>query len=386
MRSWYLIVLAAGTFTLGMDAFVLTGLLPQIAHDLSLPVAVAGQLTTIFAATYAIGSPVIATLTGRWDRRILLGGGLVVFLLGMAGQALGPTFAVVAVGRILAALGAAAFQANAYAMAGVLAAPERRGRTLAAVTAGASISTVVGVPFGVIVGQAIGWRGAMWSIVALALITAVFIPALPKAHIPPTSMRTRLGVLARPQVLAVLAATAIVLLPVYLLISYLPLVIGGGSTAGLLVVFALLAVGVGQVAGNRLVGRLIDRRGAVPTLLAGSLGVTAASAVLILFQLWYPATLLAVGLIGLFSGLTITPQQHRFFSLTPDVATIALGLNGSAIYVGSGLGAALGGIVVATGGGFWLPVASAILAALGTLVIWAIAPERPRRKRVPRAV
>ncbi len=368
MRSWYLIVLAAGTFTLGMDAFVLTGLLPQIAHDLSVPVAVAGQLTTIFAATYAIGSPVIAALTGRWDRRILLGGGLVVFLLGMAGQALGPTFAVVAVGRILAALGAAAFQANAYAMAGVLAAPERRGRTLAAVTAGASISTVVGVPFGVIVGQAIGWRGAMWSIVALALITAVFIPALPKAHIPPTSMRTRLGVLARPQVLAVLAATAIVLLPVYLLISYLPLVIGGGSTAGLLVVFALLAVGVGQVAGNRLVGRLIDRRGAVPTLLAGSLGVTAASAVLILFQLWYPATLLAVGLIGLFSGLTITPQQHRFFSLTPDVATIALGLNGSAIYVGSGLGAALGGIVVATGGGFWLPVASAILAALGTLV------------------
>jgi len=368
VRSWYLIVLAAGTFTLGMDAFVLTGLLPQIAHDLSVPVAVAGQLTTIFAATYAIGSPVIAALTGRWDRRILLGGGLVVFLLGMAGQALGPTFAVVAVGRILAALGAAAFQANAYAMAGVLAAPERRGRTLAAVTAGASISTVVGVPFGVIVGQAIGWRGAMWSIVALALITAVFIPALPKAHIPPTSMRTRLGVLARPQVLAVLAATAIVLLPVYLLISYLPLVIGGGSTAGLLVVFALLAVGVGQVAGNRLVGRLIDRRGAVPTLLAGSLGVTAASAVLILFQLWYPATLLAVGLIGLFSGLTITPQQHRFFSLTPDVATIALGLNGSAIYVGSGLGAALGGIVVATGGGFWLPVASAILAALGTLV------------------
>jgi MFS family permease len=102
------------------------------------------------------------------------------------------------------------------------------------------------------------------------------------------------------------------------------------------------------VAGNRTVGRLVDRRGAVPTLLAGSTGVAAASGVLMLFQLWYPAILVAVLAIGFFSGLTITPQQHRFFSLMPDVAAIALGLTGSAIYVGSAVGAALGGIVAAT--------------------------------------
>ncbi len=372
-QNWPLLVLAVGTFTLGMDSFVLSGLLPQIARDLSVSLSAAGQLTTLFAVTYAIGSPVIATLTGRWDRRILLSSGLTVFLIGMLAQAIGPIFAVVAIGRVLAALGAAAFQANAYAMAGALAAPERRGRALATVTAGASIATVFGVPFGVVVGQAIGWRGAMWVIAGLALLSAVLVPFLPNVHMPLTSMRARLKVLAHRKVLAVLASTAIVLIPFYLVISYVPLVVG--SSTGLAVVFALVAAGVGQVIGNRLVGRFIDTRGALPTLLIGSLGLTVASAALVAGQFWYPATLVVLLALGAFSGLTITPQQHRLFTLAPDVATIALGLNGSAIYVGSGLGAALGGVVVSVGGGFWLPVTAAILAAAGTIIIRATAPE-----------
>jgi len=376
MRGWQLAVLAGGTFTLGMDGFVLPGLLPEISQGLSVSVAVAGQLTTIFAVAYAIGSPVIATLTGRWDRRVLLGGGLVVFLVGMAAQALGPNFAVMVCGRVLAAFGAAAFQANAYAVAGVLAAPERRGRALAAVTAGTSLSTVLGVPFGVLVGQLIGWRGTLWIIAALALCVAVVIPALPSVRIPPTSMRTRLGVLTRPRTLAVLSGTVIVLMPVFLLTSYLPLLVGGRG--GSLVVLALLAVGAGQITGNRVVGRLVDEHGALPVLLTGATGVAVVSAVLIPLHAWYPALLVLLFLLGTFTGLTITPQQHRLFTLLPEVATIALGLNGSAIYLGTAAGALLGGIAVATGGATLLPVTAAVLATAGVAALWAIAPESSR--------
>jgi MFS transporter, DHA1 family, inner membrane transport protein len=369
-------VLAGGTFVLGTDGFVLSGLLPEIARDLSVSVAVAGQLTTIFALTYAVGSPVIATLTGRWDRRVLLCGGLVLFLVGMSLQALGPTFPVVVCGRVLAAFGAAAFQANAYAVAGVLAAPERRGRALAAVAAGTSVSTVLGVPFGVLIGQLIGWRGAMWVIVALALCVTVAIPALPAVHVPSTSMRARLGVLVRPQVIAVLSSTVIVLVPGYLVVSYLPLLVGGAAATSSPVVLALLAFGVGLLAGNRAVGRLVDERGALPVLLIGSAGVTIACAALIPLHAWYPALLVLLLVLGAFFGLTITPQQHRFFTLTPEVATVALGLNGSAIYLGAAIGALLGGVVVATGGASWLPITATVIAAVGAVTLWAIAPER----------
>lgn len=91
-----LLVLAVGTFTVGTDSFVLNGLLPTIAADLHVSEATAGQLTTIFAATYAISSPLIAAFTGAFNRKWLLAGGLTLFTIGMAGQALGSTYALVA--------------------------------------------------------------------------------------------------------------------------------------------------------------------------------------------------------------------------------------------------------------------------------------------------
>ncbi|MDT3438049.1 MULTISPECIES: MFS transporter [unclassified Pseudofrankia] len=378
LRGWQLGVLAAGTFVLGVDGFVLSGLLPGIATDLSVSVSTAGQLTTIFSITYALGSPIIATLTGRWDRRVLLGGGLALFLLGMAGQALATSFAVMAAGRVVAAVGAAAFQSNAYVMAGLLASEQRRGRALAAVTAGTSLSTVLGVPFGVLIGQWWGWRVVLWTIAALAALTAVAVPRLPRAHVPPTSMRTRLGVLTRPAVLAVLAATVAVVAPAFVLISYLPAVLGGSGTGGRLVI-VLLASGLGAVLGNRLVGNLVDSRGALPVLLVGVGGVAVFDGLLVPAHSWYVPALALVFAVGAFGGLTITPQQHRLFVVAPDVATVALGLNGSAIYLGAALGAALGGVTLDVAGASAIPAAAALLAAVAFLLVAATAPERRAR-------
>lgn len=383
LRGWQLGVLAAGTFTLGVDGFVLAGLLPAIADDLSVSVSTAGQLTTIFSIAYAVGSPVLATLTGRWDRRLLLGGGLALFLLGMAGQALAPSYAVMAAGRAAAALGAAAFQSNAYVMAGMLAGGARRGRALVAVTAGTSLSTVLGVPFGVLVGQWFGWRAVLWVITALAALTAFCVPLLPRTHVPPTSMRIRLGVLTRPSVLMVLLATVAVVAPPLLLISYLPVVLGMANTDGRLVVM-LLAFGLGSLTGNRLVGRLVDSRGALGALLVAVAGLAGSFAVLIPAREEYGAALAVLLAVGAFQGLSITPQQHRLFVVAPDVATVALGLNGSAIYLGSALGAALGSVTLDLAGASTIPATAAVLAAAGLSLIATTAPERrPRTTATP---
>jgi DHA1 family inner membrane transport protein len=45
--------------------------------------------------------------------------------------------------------------------------------------------------------------------------------------------------------------------------------------------------------------------------------------------------------------LTVVPQQHRLFATVPKLAPVAVGLNGSAIYIGSALGAAPGGVALA---------------------------------------
>ena len=130
LRTADLVMLSIGTFTLGVDGFVLSGLLPQVAASLHVSASTAGQLTTLFALVYAVSSPVIAAAAGAWDRRVLLTAGMGVFVAGMIVQATGPDFPAVAAGRVLAALGAAAYQATAYSTAGILSDDSRRARSL----------------------------------------------------------------------------------------------------------------------------------------------------------------------------------------------------------------------------------------------------------------
>jgi MFS transporter, DHA1 family, inner membrane transport protein len=361
LRTVDLLILSVGTFTLGVDGFVLSGLLPQVATSLHVSISTAGQLTTLFALVYALGSPVIAAIAGNWDRRVLLATGMSVFLAGIVVQATGPDFAVVACGRVLAALGAAAYQATAYSTAGILSDDEHRARSLAVVAGGSSVAIVAGLPFGILVGQTWGWRSAMWVLVVLAVLSTLAISLLPPAHARRINLRQRGHAVTDKRVLGILAGTAAVLTPAFIVIAYLPSIM---HTAGTWIVIAVLAYGVGQVTGTVLVPRLIRRRSARTALLLGACGVTIATAVLTLTRTVSPAATVTMAGLGLAVGLTVVPQQHRLFATVPKLAPVAVGLNGSAIYIGSALGAALGGVALAVGGSIAPTVTAAIIGLL----------------------
>lgn len=360
-----LLILSIGTFTLGVDGFVLPGLLPQVAASLYVSASTAGQLTTLFALVYAIGSPVIATVAGSWDRRRLLAAGMAVFVAGLLVQATGPTFAAVAAGRVLAALGAAGYQATAYSTAGILSDEAHRARSLAVVAGGSSVAIVAELPFGILVGQAWGWRAAMWVLVALAAVSALAVSLLPPAPAPRLPLRQRTSALTDRRVLGILAGTVTVLTPGFLIIAYLPAIM---RSSGAWIVIAILCYGAGQVTGTVLVPRLIRWRGARTALILGACGVTATTALLTATRTSDVAAAVTMALLGLAIGLTIVPQQHRLFAAVPRLAPVAVGLNGSAIYIGSALGAAIGGIALAADGSAAPVITAASVGLLAALV------------------
>ena len=68
------LALAALGFTLGTCEFVIVGILPDIAAGLNVSLAAVGRLVSVFAACYAVGTPLLTALTGRMDRfRLLIG-------------------------------------------------------------------------------------------------------------------------------------------------------------------------------------------------------------------------------------------------------------------------------------------------------------------------
>src|SRR4051794_13944381 len=152
-------LLAAGAFAVGTSAYVVSGVLPAVSGELGVSLSAAGQLSTAFALAYAVGAPLLATVTARWDRRTVLLAALVVAAVGNGLSALATTYPVLIVGRIIAALGAAAYTPAATLVATALLPPGQRARAVALVFGGLTLALAIGVPAGDLLGRSIGYGG-----------------------------------------------------------------------------------------------------------------------------------------------------------------------------------------------------------------------------------
>ena len=244
-------VLAIGTFAIGTDAFVIGGVLPAVARSLGVSTSSAGLLVTAFAVAYALGAPILAVASARLARRALLVLALTVFVAANVLAAVAPTYALVLIARVLAALAAAAFVPAASAVASSLAPAEYRGRALATVVAGMTVAQVVGVPFGAFVGASLGWRYTFIFVAALGAAAALAVRLwLPHVQSPaPASLGRRLSVAARPSTWPLLLQTTLAMAAGFTVLTYIgPLLSQAGHYHGALISMALLVFGVASVA------------------------------------------------------------------------------------------------------------------------------------------
>jgi predicted MFS family arabinose efflux permease len=349
------LILALGTFAVGTDAYVVAGFLPEMASSLHVSEGTAGQSATAFAITYAVLSPVLATLLARVPRRALLVGALTVLAAANLGSAFAPTFAILMASRVVAAAGAAAFTPNAGAVASSLVPPAERARALAVVVGGLTVATALGVPLGNLAAQALTWHAALALVAALCAVAAagVFLamPALPGG--PRIPLRRRLTALRHPGVVAVLPLTVLGMASGYGLYAYaVPIMrdLGAGTSAE---PWLLFLYGAGAVAGNLIAGTRVDRHGPVRVQFAGYTALTATLGLLTWATAtdtgWLPLTALLMIAWGTATWFQTPAQQVRLINAAPQETAVVVGLNASALYAGIGLGTVLGGALLPHG-------------------------------------
>ena len=381
-----LIGLAIGAFAIGTEGYVVAGLLPQLAADLGVSVPAAGQLITVFALAYALGSPLLAVATANMERRRLLLVSLATFALFNLLAAAAGDYTTLMIARVGLALAAGTFMpaASAYAVAVTPAA--HRGRALSIIYAGLTVATVVGAPLGVLLAQHFGWRAPFLGVSALSLaaLGGLAFTLKPVRGAVSVSLAERIAIARRPDVLGVLVVTVITLTGAYgiyaFIAPYLQQSTGltGGAIAAVLFVF-----GIGSAVGNLVSGSLSDRIGPRRILITVLGALTVLFALLALLPMAFPPTVarwLIVPTLMLwgFVGWSFpSAQQARIVSMAPKLAPITLSLNTSAIYLGVSLGAFLGSLVVAhrpVANVGWVGVACEIVAL--AVLLWA--PKRHR--------
>lgn len=358
-QSVSLFFLALGAFAIGTEGFMLAGLLPIIAKDLSISIAAAGQLVTVFSLSYAISSPVLTTASAGVNRQRCMVVALLCFTVANFSAFASPGYLSLLATRVLLAISAGLYMPSANALAGSLVAPERRGRALATVHGGVTVAVALGVPLGAWIGGHFGWRTTFASIGALSAIVtlgmAVGLPLGIGANLPVPSLAQRMVIVRQPAVLITLLITILWAAGIWTIYPYLaPFLTGRPGFSPAQVGAVLLLYGIFAGIGVFISGHAIDRLGSRKVLIgclvvmmlsyesltAGALHLGPAHARI--------AILIAIAAWGA-AGWAFNPaQQANMISIAGvDVAPVALSLNSSFTYFGFALGAALGSSIVA---------------------------------------
>ena len=359
---WPLLSLALGTFALGTEAFMIAAILPRIADDLSVGVATAGQLVAVFTLSYAISSPILTTLAASVDRRKLLIASMALFIAGNVSAASASGYGWLLLARVAQAFAAGLFAPNAFALAGVLAPKERRGRALAIVNGGFSVAVALGVPVGAFIGGHLGWRMTFIGVAALSMVALLGLSVgLPKGvgqGLSVPTFRERLAAVREPGALPALLVTTLWAVGGYTVYTFIaPFLKAAAALDTSQVAYFLFCWGGSAFVGLILGGFANDKLGPRPViftvllLMAAALSGLSLTAALVSPLHALPVVLAAAAVWGLTAWAFAPAQQARLVSVAGlRNAPLILSLNSSFQYLGFSLGAGLGSITVAFGG------------------------------------
>src|SRR6202165_5678597 len=172
-----LLALAMASFGIGTTEFVIMGLLPDVARDLSVTIPQAGLLVSGYALGVAFGAPILAVATARLDRRRALLLLIAIFIVGNVLCALAPSYALLMGARIVTAFGHGAFFGLGAVLAAEVVPPQKKAQAIALMFTGLTLANVLGVPFGTALGQALGWRATFWAVVGIGMAAAIALYA-----------------------------------------------------------------------------------------------------------------------------------------------------------------------------------------------------------------
>lgn len=169
------IVFVLTAFLLGCNEFMVVGVISDIAKSYQASLSTVGFLVTSFAIIYAICTPLITTFTGKFDRFKVLMTLMLIFLIGNTLTAVAPNLFWLFVSRILTAAVAGAIISLILVFVSMIAPIEKRAMLVASTFAGFSVATIIGVPVGTAISNALSWRDSFILISILTIIITIFL-------------------------------------------------------------------------------------------------------------------------------------------------------------------------------------------------------------------
>jgi len=367
--AFRLLLIVLAMFATGTDAYVLPGLLPEIARTLGVEFRAAAQVVSAYSLIYAISIIPLAVATSRWSFRTALGAGLTLFVAGGLTSALATSLSTMLIARCCCGLGVAIVAPTCAAAAVALQPPNRHGRAISIIMFSMSLAMAAGLPAGAFIAAAYGWHTTLLLLAALAAIALVGV--LP-ASWPERAQAVSIPSLAADRLLLLGLVTAyFAFVGLYCVYIYFGPVFGRATAANASTLsFLLWLWGLAGVAGSLVAAWLCDRLGARTLVFATLTCLGANFVALPLTGAAIGSALAAIALWGFCGMMLSIALQRQLIARAPAQAAVLSACFVCALQGGIATAGGIGGALIGKIGADQLPLLGSAFLGLAILVQW----------------
>ncbi|OPA79471.1 MFS transporter [Paenibacillus selenitireducens] len=370
-------LLFATMFFIGMDTFLLSPLLPTLRELYGVSVQHASWMVSAYAIGYAVFALFAGPLSDGLNRKKVMIWGLLAFSFSTFLCGLAPSFWFMLLFRFLAGVSASFVSPQIWASIPSIVAPNQVVKGIGVVTAGLSVSQMLGVPLGGYL-AVIHWSVPFFTVGIGTLVLVVLISLYMPVINPVSSEQVKMTIITRYKTLLSVPKAPKSFIGYFVFQTGL---FGGFSLLGIWLsdifhlsvssIGSMMAVfGAANLLGNIFAVRVISRFGHSRTLYGGIAILS-----VIYLSLSFAHNIAAVAILffvmAFCMGTLFTLLMSLLQSLSPVARGTIAALTNTCMYAGQTVGALIAGGLYASSGQFWtIGAFAALFYATAVLVFY----------------
>ena len=360
-----------GGFGIGVTEFIMMGILPNVANDMSITIPMAGNFITAYALGVVVGAPLLVIFASRLSPKTTLILLMVLFTVFNFSSSLVHSYYALITTRFLSGLPHGAFFGVGSVVASRLADEGKQAQAISMMFAGLTIANLLGVPLGTYLAYQFSWNVIFILVAMIGLLTSLsvwrLIPNIKSINTTQTSSFSALIKNSNAWITFLIIAVGVSGL--FAWFSYIaPLLIKVTLVPKGMVPYVMSLAGAGMVVGNIIGGRLSDRFSPIKTTMCVLLAMTIALLIIYFTSRYQIISLCMVFITGAVAFTLGAPMQMLVINISKGSEMLGAAISQASFNIGNALGAFLGGVPLMYG--FSLNSPEVVGASMTTIAIF----------------
>ncbi|MEK3883217.1 MFS transporter [Paenibacillus sp. PL2-23] len=371
------------SFLVGLDALIISPLIPEISESIGFPVHSGGLLITFYALFYGLSAPIFGPISDGWGRKRMIIMGLFLFSVGTTLTVFGQSLWQLLLYRSIAGIGGAMVMPSVFAWVGDVVHTEHRGRVMGRITGAMGAANMFGIPIGALLTHYSSWK---WTFVLVGAAAAALAWAayklLEENPAEGAAFSKKVVLHSYYQAFSHRLSMMALMCTFFWWAAFQGLFANMGtlyasrfmlSTAALGLIFSI--AGLGNWLGNRMGGRLSDRMGRKVVIGIASFGSAAFIMAIPLVHSWVIAVVVLQFLWAFTTGLGQSSLTTYIAELNPRVRGTLMALNSSVTYLGMTISTAVAAGILQYGGFAYVGLLCSLSALIVPVILRTLKPE-----------